>query len=317
MRNLAKSPTAQWTVRLLLGLAIVAVLLSRAKPEQFLSALSNVSPLVPLAAVLFYWLTQCLSAAKWRVLLRARGADFSFVECARLYVLGMFCSLFLPTTIGGDGVRALITAPRCGSIEAAASAILVERLTGLTAMLTIGAVGLALWGNDASSSGSAVLPRIFAVLGMGALCFALMRWASYYLETKFKSKAVGKWATLHREIDFYAQRQRWGTLALALCISFVFQSAHIAINIFLARAAGLQVPALTFLWLVPLLSLSSMIPVGIGGLGVREAAAVTFLSHQAPQGTILAWSLLLQATVWLASLPGSLFLGEWRRSRNA
>ena len=322
MKKFAKSPVARWTIRLLLGVAIVAVLLARAKPEQFLGALKNVSPLVPVAAVIFYWMGQCLSAAKWRLLLQARGARFSFWECARIYLLGMFCSLFLPTTIGGDGVRALVVGPRCGGVTVAASSILVERLTGLTALLTVGAIGVALWGAGSSSLGATVLPRIFAVLGLVAFAFAALRLTAYRLENAVSNKAetkagkaVRRWAALHREIDFYAKRERWLTLAMALGMSFVFHSAYIAINIFLARAAGLQTPLTTFLWLVPLLSLMSMIPIGIGGLGVREAAAVAVLGNTAPHGNILAWSLLLQATVWLASLPGGLLLGEWNRSR--
>ncbi len=318
VKSWLKSPAARWIIRLILGLGVVVFLLARAKPEHFLGAISNISPLVPVASVMFYWLSQCLSITKWRMLLQARGADFSYLECARLYLLGMFCSLFLPTTIGGDGVRALITGPRCGGTAAAASAILVERLTGLTALLTIGAVGIALWGTNSSSLGTTVLLRIFGVLALVALAFIVLRFTAYRLEnivTGRTKKIASKWAGLHREIDFYAQRERWATLLMAFCISFIFQAAQVAINIFLARAAGLQTPITTFLWLVPMLSLTSMIPIGISGLGVREAAAVAALGNQAPQSTILAWSLLLQATVWLASLPGSLFLGEWRRSR--
>lgn len=318
MKKLAASPAARWAIRLVLGVLFVIVLMARAKPEQFLRALQNVSPLILVASVVFYWLSQCLSALKWRLLLQARGAQFSFLECARLYLLGMFCSLFLPTTIGGDGVRALIAAPRSGGIAAAASSILVERLTGLAALLTIGALGVALWGSESSSWGLSILPRVFLILGLAALLFSALRFGAYRLErvaTGKKRNIVRKWATLHREIDFYTHRERWPILIGALGISFCFQSAQVAINIFLARAAGLQTPLTTFLWLVPLLSLTSMIPIGIGGLGVREAAAVAVLGNHEPQSTILVWSLLLQATVWLASLPGSLFLGEWRRSR--
>jgi uncharacterized membrane protein YbhN (UPF0104 family) len=146
-----------------------------------------------------------------------------------------------------------------------------------------------------------------------------MRHTVYRLEKTASGKTgklIIKWASLHRELDFYAARERWGTLALALAISFILQSAQVAINIYLARAAGLQTPVTTFLWLVPLLSLMSMVPIGIGGLGVREAAAVAVLGSHEPDGAVIAWSLLFQATVWLASLPGGLLLGEWRRNHS-
>lgn len=316
------SARLKWLVRLALGVLLVAFLLSRGNIGEFWRLLRQVPPVVPLGAVLFYWALQCLSVTKWRLLLHSRGAHFSFAEGARLYMLGMFCNLFLPTTIGGDGVRAVLAGRRCGGTAMAASSILVERLTGLAALLTIGAVGVALWGgNNASpnsTSGAAILPRVFVVLALAAFGFAALRAVAFRLEKSVGGrgqKLAAKWARLHREIDFYAGRERWGTLALSLGISFVFQSGLVALNIVLARAAGLQTPVTTFLWLVPLLSLMAMIPIGIGGLGVREAVAVAALGQGMghDSNAIVAWSLLYQATVWLASLPGALFLKDVRR----
>jgi hypothetical protein len=309
-----------WIARLVVGLLLIGFLLQRSETTHLTRALSSISPFVLLWAIVFMWLAQTLSAARWHLLLKAKETSLSYFEAVRFYWLGMFCNLFLPTTIGGDGVRALVAGPRCGGTTVAASSILVERLTGLMALLTIGVAGVALWG--AHSSLNDVLPRIFAVLSLATIGFLALRFTAYRLEKMLGakahkiSKAIRKWAALHRETDFYMARERRGTLALALVNSFAIQSAQVGINIYLARVAGLQTPLVTFLWLVPLLSLMSLIPIGIGGLGVRETAAIAVLGNQEPTAAILAWSLLYQATIWLSSLPGGLFLGEWRRSLN-
>ncbi len=94
------------------------------------------------------------------------------------------------------------------------------------------------------------------------------------------------------------------------------QVIQIAINIGLARAVGLTLPASTLAWLAPMLALSSVLPLGIGGLGVREAAAVLLLQgSDSSQSTIIAWSLLWQATVWISSLPGGLCMLAGSKSR--
>jgi hypothetical protein len=106
-----------------------------------------------------------------------------------------------------------------------------------------------------------------------------------------------------------------------MLLSLLFQASQIGLNIVLARSLGLEVPAIAFWWLVPVLALASLVPVGVGGLGVREAAAVTLL-HGAgittanTASTIVLWSLLWQATVWLSSAPGVwwAFRGEGVRS---
>jgi hypothetical protein len=58
-----------------------------------------------------------------------------------------------------------------------------------------------------------------------------------------------------------------------LLISLAFQASQIGLGIGLGRAVGLDLPTATFVWLVPLLALASLVPVGIGGLGVRVAAS--------------------------------------------
>ncbi len=298
----------KWLLRLGLGLFVLGVLVTRGDVYKLRDALRAVPWYVPLLSVLFYWLTQCLSAAKWRLLLRARGAQFSFVECARLYLLGMFWNLWMPTTIGGDAMRAIAAAPRCGGVPAALSSILVERLTGLAALLTIGVTGIALWGSETSTLGPAVLPRVIGVLvGVGA-AFCALRAAIYRLEPSARrfARAISKAASVFRELDFYARRESRSALVMAFLVSLLFQGAQVALQIFLARAVGLHTANAVFLWLVPLLALISMVPIGIGGLGVREVAAVSVLGHAEPAAIIVAWSLLWQVTTWLSSLPGAL-----------
>jgi uncharacterized membrane protein YbhN (UPF0104 family) len=103
----------------------------------------------------------------------------------------------------------------------------------------------------------------------------------------------------------YMQPGRRGVLASALLLSFGVQILQIVINIGLARTVGLPIPAATFWWVTPTLALSTVLPLGIGGLGVREAAAVALLhSANVSVGMVVAWSLLWQAIVWLSSLIG-------------
>jgi uncharacterized protein (TIRG00374 family) len=110
--------------------------------SQITAALRSASGSVLLISVVFYWAGQVLSAAKWRILLRTQGAYISLLECCRLYFIGMFCNLWLPTNIGGDAVRAVLVAPKAGGGAIAVSSIFVERITGFLALLLIGIVAL-------------------------------------------------------------------------------------------------------------------------------------------------------------------------------
>jgi len=299
---------AGWLARLVVGLVIVAVLVLWRGGDKTWRVLQAVPWPVWIGAVLFYWLGQVLSAWKWQYLLRARGARLSLIECCRLYLVGMFWNLWMPTNIGGDAARAYLAGPRCGGAASAAASILVERLTGFLALLAIGSIGLliSVLQGAGGAQGIRVIVAAMAVLALFAGGALAARAAAYRLTARSPhNKWLGKWASLHRALDFYAQRERRAVLLTALALSLLFQSSQIALNIALARAVNLDLPGSTFWWLVPLLALASLVPLGIGGLGVREAAAVGLLHNTGvAAGSVVAWSLLWQATVWLASLPG-------------
>lgn len=346
--EIPKRANLKWLVRLALGLALVALLVGRDKGVGVAQVLGSVSWLVLPGSVLFYWAGQVLSAAKWQMLLRARGAALSLRECCRLYLIGMFCNLWMPTNIGGDAVRAYLAAPRCGGKAVAAASVLVERLTGLAALLLIGLgglLGVRAGGGDANTNGmsangtnAAYLERVaglheepmlhllatmigaLLLLALGVWC---LRAPAVRLEQRAPQHRLARaWAGLHQALDFYLRPETRGALAVALGLSLLFQASQVVLNIALARAVGLALPGAVFWWLVPALTLASLLPVGLGGLGVREAAAVTLLSnsgllntsaatgHSATAATVVAWSLLWQATIWLSSLPGIFWRGR-------
>ena len=289
----------KWVLRVVIGAAIVALLLSRRDAAaQVAQTLRAVPVWVMLGAVTFYWAGQVLSAYKWQLLLRARGAEVSLAQCCRIYAAGMFGNLWLPTNVGGDALRATLlvkSAPNLGRADALAS-IAIERLTGFAALLLIAAGALLLRGASAQGWRTlAIAGTIFAALGV-------LAWAV----SRFKHPKI---ARLQSALAFYARPRNRGVLWQALALSLLFQASQVLLNIGLAWASGLDLPARIFWWLGPILSLSGLIPAGIGGLGVREAAAVALLRDwPVGAGQIVGWSLLWQATVWLASLPGALFI---------
>lgn len=293
----------KWTLRLALGLLVLALLLGQ---RETLLALLQTLRAVPfwaiLASVIFYGAGQLLCAYKWQILLRKRGANVGLGACARAYFAGMFGNLWLPTNIGGDALKTAILHreiapknPQIGLSDVAAS-VVVERLTGFLALLFLGALG-ALWSGARNAQTLQILGGALGVLAV----FAGVIWVSKHVKHR-------KIQLLRAALNLYAQPQNRATLGVALALSLAFQVSQIVLNIGLARAANLGVSDAIFWWLGPLLSLSGLVPIGIGGLGVREAAAVAFLGGTVPYGAIVGWSLLWQATVWLCSLPGVLFV---------
>jgi uncharacterized membrane protein YbhN (UPF0104 family) len=201
---------------------------------------------------------------------------------------------------------ALLTrlSPNAALPEAAAS-ILIERVTGFVALLAVAGAG-ALFGGAGHQAGSALIGGTGLLVVFLVIVAVMRRLAS---SPPQDTGVQGKLRRIWGALDFYLVPGRQKALLAAVGISLVFQVSQVLLNLGLAYAVGLKIPVGTIFWVHPLMQLAAMLPFGIGGLGVREAAAIQLLKSAgivAGAGTALAWSLLWQATVWISSLPGAI-----------
>ncbi|HEX2645438.1 MAG TPA: lysylphosphatidylglycerol synthase transmembrane domain-containing protein, partial [Thermoanaerobaculia bacterium] len=101
-------------------------------------------------ALLLIPLGYLTSVNRWRLLLRAQGGDAPLSFLLQSLMVGIFFNNLLPSTIGGDAIRAWDTA-RAGVDRATAVAVVVvDRFVGLLALMLFAAVGLPLSGRIAA-----------------------------------------------------------------------------------------------------------------------------------------------------------------------
>src|SRR5207253_2317310 len=85
-------------------------------------------------------LAQVASAARWRLLARPLGFHSPLGAFIRFYFVGMFFNLLLPTSVGGDVVRAWYLDGGSGRRMPAFLSVLVDRLSGLLILLSLACV---------------------------------------------------------------------------------------------------------------------------------------------------------------------------------
>lgn len=243
---------------------------------------------------------------RWQRLLRRLGERVAFFPLYGDVLVGLMYNMFLPTTVGGDVVRALRCRKRVEHGHAAWSSSLFERIAGLLAMALSGAVaaGVGL-GSDAR------IPSVIRLLA-GGLALALLV-AFFFAAAPFRI-LVGR---LERSLPSVADDVRGiaadlsGPLATrgarveALAWSLLYQALGIAFVIVGARALGAPGHALAIVVGVPIVHVLSMVPVTIGGLGLREGLFVAILG---PLGVAPDVALGLAAQ-WLASSVGFAVVG--------
>lgn len=296
---------------LLAGLLLVAL----GRTVDFgaaLAVLRRVDPLGALPVVVLFGIGQILSCLRWRLSLAQMVAvPPSVPTLLRLYLIGMFVNLGIPTTAGGDVARAEIVRGLTGSRGSAYASVLADRMIGALAVVLV-ALGALAWGGGtvAPETRRTALSAALAVAAALALAALALHRAGLHR----------RWPRLAAFGDaLRALACRPGIVGLSLLIAVAVQVVGVVLPIALiARSMALDLPFALHLLLVPIIVLVTLVPIAPGGLGVRETAFVA-LYGQFGVGADAAFSLGL---AWSAVLifygligGGLLLLGRAGRSR--
>jgi len=268
-------------------------------------------PKYVLAAILIYFLVQVMSAWRWYVLLTPLGIKVPFRKILGLYFVGMYSSLFLPAVIGGDFVRIYYLNKEAGSLTGATTTVFLDRDLGLAALLAIATVSSGL----ARTTFNGVL--LAPVFGIIFIAFVLTNLALFYRPSYNLLHKALKLFKLKRSDEkverlfnsFNSYRGEASVIAGAIVLSVVIQLGGILVNAVAGAGVGLHTDHgfINYLVFIPAISLISMIPISINGMGWREGAyIVLFTSAGAENSSAVMLALLWLVVLVVTSLPGGL-----------
>lgn len=283
---------SRWLVRAAVSL-VVAIVLFRIVPIRAVAdALRHVRVTVWLASLVVFVAGHYLNALKLRLLL---GADRQIMPaCVRAQYAGLVANLGLPGIAGGDVARAAYLAPLVGTGRVVVAS-LSDRVLDSVNLLVIAALALPIAGLPPALQRLMPGARAAVAGGAGVLLAALA------LVFVVQRTAIGE--RVRRAVGGLMERR--AALAGAVVISLGVQSAFVLTNVWLARSVGVGTPLAPWFVAWPLSKLIAVLPVSLGGIGVREAALVSLLSpYGAPREGVLATGVLWQAVLTVSGLGG-------------
>jgi uncharacterized membrane protein YbhN (UPF0104 family) len=265
-----------------------------------------------LLAVALYAVTQLVSSLRWRLLAAPLGLRQAPGRFVTYYFVGMFFNLVLPTSVGGDVVRAWYLDGGSGRKLPAFLSVLADRASGLLMLIAIACAAAAVSPLDLPQriSWSVYGVGATAVVGVAVL-FALAGPFSRAPQGSALADALPCGARLNR-LPAAARDLRSAmfpsphVFLVTTLLSVVVQSANVILVWLVGLALGLDVPASYYWVLVPVVTLLTLFPVSVNGMGVREWGTVLML---APLGVAreaaTALALLWFATFSAVSLAGA------------
>ncbi len=216
---------------------------------------------------------------RWSVILRALGHRLPRATLARWYLSFFLYSCVLPGTLGGDVVRGGACSRHTGPMHAATS-ILTERVCGMMSVLLWGPVGVLLLSiEDRRVFGEELLMVLLAVgvaTLLGGLGVLFVRTLHLPLPTM-----PARWGRLRRVWSGLEEvmRLQTSTLTRALGWSAAAQFADMLAMYALAIGLGVPLHLAVLVVLVPVTYVVTLVPISLGGLGIREGVTVFFLAN--------------------------------------
>jgi len=311
------------TLRVLGGVAVLAVLAREVGSDPFVAALHRVSAASLLGALAIGVATTVLSAWRWLVVARGLGLRLSLRGAVGDYYRALFLNGVLPAGVLGDVHRAVRHGRDVGDVGRAATAVVVERAAG-QAVLVVAVVGAFLLAPEAvplpAAVGSGAGPAraavtVVVVAGIAATVLAMRAGRSGRLAGRLDGRRPGAvpggrpgpLAALVR--DARTALVRPGVRTAVLGTSAAVLAGHVATFLLAARTAGTTASVGRLVPLLLLALLAMALPLNVGGWGPREGAtawAFAAVGLGAGQGVTVA--VVYGLLVLVASLPGAAVL---------
>ncbi|ROT98098.1 lysylphosphatidylglycerol synthase transmembrane domain-containing protein [Histidinibacterium lentulum] len=285
-------------LRIAVPLGIVILLWQIVDLEEVGSLLGQVDPWAVSLALVLVLVQNAVSALRWRLTAARLGLRIGRGRALSEYFLSQLLNMTLPAGVLGDAGRALRSRAEAGLVPAG-QAVVIDRLTGQVALFSVLGAGLVL-----SAAGPGVdwpdwvVTVVLWFLGAGAALAAAL-WIGGQARGRIGQLSHDSRAAVGRAV-LAADVWPWQA-----ALSLVIVGCNLGAFALCAAATGTVLPFVAVISVVPLILVTMILPVSVGGWGVREGAAAALwptLGAAAEAG--IAASVVFGFVILAASLPG-------------
>jgi glycosyltransferase 2 family protein len=253
------------------------------------------------------WIGHYMCIFRWRLLMRPLMPVLSLGHLFGIYCIGLFFNLTFPTVVGGDVVKVYYAGRPSKRYAQSFAATFLDRDAGMFAMMIIACiatiihpvtvpripVSLIVWGTTAG----------FVIVNILLFAPSLHQLLIRVLPSLRLTRLAGKIDAISDAFQVMG-RHRF-VLINSFIISLINQVLVILVTWIMALGLRLEIPVLYFLVFVPVITLISMIPISLNGMGLREYAFVSlFGAIGLAPASCMALGLISSAVIVLSSLPG-------------
>jgi len=211
-----------------------------------------------------------VSAKRWQILLKEKKINLAYMEALSFYYMGSFFNTMMPTSFGGDVIKAYKLG-RLTNTAHSFSSVIMDRIAGLIAVAIIATTSIVLFHSFLTAS--VILITLLIILSFTLLLLLSIK--TEILE-RIISLIFSRWVKLERFLEEvmrafkdYKGKRIWGYV---ISISLLYHMMLIINNYILALSLNLNIKFFYFLIFIPVSQILVALPISIQGFGVREGS---------------------------------------------
>jgi len=273
-----------FVLRALFGCAMFLLLFLVLHPREIIAALTHAHLGFFFAGFALCLLGLAARAFRWMLIMRHMGLHVPYWRVLEIYTISYWFNTFMPGSMGGDLYKMYDVSRASAKKIRPAVTVLAERITGVLALVVVAVVALALFHDKVP-----VPPWFLALILKGAavamvlVLIAMLRFKACW------SFALRVCPFLHRLLpveraqvigEVFEEMRRKPVLfveafALGLCIQVLVLATYYV----LALAITKDIPGIYFFTLFPLIEITSLVPITVNGIGIKEGLLVFSLRY--------------------------------------
>jgi len=302
--------TANLLLKILVTSALLYWVLRGVDLKEAIVQVKQVKGEYLLLTLILTWFGHFLCVIRWRLFLELLHIPLRTGRLILIYFIGMFSNLILPGLVGGDLVKIVLTGRSTDRhYSKALTSVYLDRAMGFLALLLIAlfsslAFPLVVQGFNLFW-GFLIVTICFLAVNIILFHPQAHQWV---LRLSQKTGHQGISVKTQKLVAAFSGLQKdYLRLGFTFLLSLVNQLLGLFYSFLISLALGIDAPFFYFAVFIPAITLITMIPVSINGMGLREMATALFfqtIGVSKHQGVLLGF--LFSLLIIVSSLPGAI-----------
>ena len=270
--------------------------------ERIVTVIKDINFFYFLLIIPIYLSAQIISAQRFVYISNTLGFKISLIKSTKVHFIGMWFSNLMPTSFGGDAIKAGFFKNQMGWLNAI-SASLLDRIFGLIFMLFTIILFSPLYFIYLEKK----ISIIFVISSLIFICIIII--LSYLTNFFNKNKFPLFLQWIFKILNDLSLFYKFKELTQQFWVSSIVHFNGIIAYYLIGMSLNFNLEFIIYLLIVPVIFLTALLPISFAGWGLRELSAVALFGIVGVEPELaLASSVLFGLLLIIIGTPGLYFL---------